>query len=65
MKAFKAFIKTEVPQIGVKIRIQLNFLSSSGIGAGRVNSAMLGIRKTLRIHIKNLAAFVARFLTYD
>ena len=38
MKAFKAFIKPfEAPQRSVKIKIQLNFFSSSRIGTGRVN----------------------------
>ena len=36
MKAFKAFIKPfEAPRKSVKIKIQLNFFSSSGIGTGR------------------------------
>ena len=34
----EAFIKPfEAPQISVKIKIQVNFLSSSGIGTGRIN----------------------------
>ena len=38
MKAFKAFIKSfEPPQRSVIIKILVNFFSSSGIGAGRVN----------------------------
>ena len=38
MKVFKAFIKPfEAPQRIVKIKILLNFFSSSGIGTGRVN----------------------------
>ena len=38
MKAFKAFIKLfEAPQRSVKIKIKVNFLSSSGIGTKRVN----------------------------
>ena len=37
MKAFKVFIKSfEAPQRSVKIKIQVNFFSSSGIGTGRV-----------------------------
>ena len=37
MKTFKAFIKPfDAPQRGVKIKIQVNFLSSSGIGTERV-----------------------------
>ena len=39
MKAFKEFIKPfEIPQRSVKIKISLNFFSSSKIGTGRVNS---------------------------
>ena len=39
MKAFKAFTKPfEAPQRSVKIKILLNFFSSSGIGTGRVNN---------------------------
>ena len=38
MKALKTSIKSfEVPQRSVKIKIWLNFFSSSGIGTGRVN----------------------------
>ena len=38
MKAFKAFIKPfEALQRSVKIKIYVNFFSSSGIGVGRVN----------------------------
>ena len=38
MKAFKAFIKpSEAPQRSVKIKIQLTFFSSSGIGTGKVD----------------------------
>ena len=38
MKAFKAFIKLfEAQQRSVKIKIYINFSSSSGIGTGRVN----------------------------
>ena len=34
----EVFIKPfEAPQISVKIKIQVNFLSSSGIGTGRIN----------------------------
>ena len=37
MKTFKTFIKPfEAPQRSVKIKIQLNFCSSSGIGTGRI-----------------------------
>ena len=37
MKAFKAFTKPfEVPQRNVEIKIQVNFLSSSETGMGRV-----------------------------
>ena len=37
MKALKVFIKPfEAPQRSVKIKIELNFFSSSGIGTGRV-----------------------------
>ena len=37
MKAFKAFVKPfEAPQKSVKIRNSRQFLSSSGIGTGRV-----------------------------
>ena len=37
MKAFKVFIKAfEAPQKSVKIKIQVNFLASSGIGKGKV-----------------------------
>ena len=40
MKAFKAFIKPfEAPQRSAKIKIELNFFSSAGIGTGRVKSA--------------------------
>ena len=39
MKAFKAFIKPfEAPQRSVKIKIQVKFVSSSGIGTGKVNN---------------------------
>ena len=42
MKAFKAFIKPfEAPQRRVKIKIYDNFLSSSGIGTGRVNDEVI------------------------
>ena len=38
MKAFKAFIKPfEAPQRSVEMKNQLNFFSSSGTGARRVN----------------------------
>ena len=38
MKAFKAFIKPfEAPQRSVKIKIQVKFVSSSGIETGKVN----------------------------
>ena len=38
MKAFKAFIKRfEIPQRRIKIKISVNFVSSCGIGGGRVN----------------------------
>ena len=38
MKAFKACINPfEVPQRSVKINIELNFFSSSGIGTGMFN----------------------------
>ena len=41
MKVFKAFMKPfEAPQRSEKIKIYLNFLSSSGIGTGRVNAKM-------------------------
>ena len=44
MKAFKAFIKPfEAPQRSVKIKIYLNFLSSSGIGTGRVKMMIIYI----------------------
>ena len=37
MKAFKAFIKPfEAPQRSAKIKSEVNFFSSSGIGTGRV-----------------------------
>ena len=37
MKAFKAFIKPfEAPQRNVKIKIEVNFLSLSGVGTGKV-----------------------------
>ena len=40
VKAFKAFIKPfEAPQRSAKIKIELIFFSSSGIGTGRVKSA--------------------------
>ena len=43
MKAFKAFIKSfETPQRSVKIKIELNFFSSSGVGAGRVKANNFG-----------------------
>ena len=39
MKAFNAFIKPfEAPQRSVKIKIKLDFFSSSGIGTGRVKA---------------------------
>ena len=42
MKAFKAFIKPfEAPQRNVKIKIYVNFLSSPGIGTGRVNIRLI------------------------
>ena len=38
MKAFKVFMKPfEAPQRSAKIKVQLNFYSSSRIGTGRVN----------------------------
>ena len=42
MKAFKAFIRPfEAPQRSTKIKIQLNFFSSSGVGMGRVKDTMM------------------------
>ena len=42
MKAFKAFIRPfEEPQRSAKIKIQLNFFSSSGVGMGRVKDTMM------------------------
>ena len=42
MKAFKAFIRPfEAPQRSAKIKIQLNFFSSSGVGTGRVKDTMM------------------------
>ena len=42
MKALKAFIKPfEATQRSVKIKIELNFFSSSGIGTGRVNYLLI------------------------
>ena len=44
MKALKAFIKLfESPQRSVEIKLQVNFLSSSGIGPVRVNTLVLVI----------------------
>ena len=41
MKAFKVFIKPfKAPQRSEKIKILLNFFSSSGIGTGRVNELL-------------------------
>ena len=43
VNAFKAFIKPfEAPQRSVKIKISLNFSSSSGIGTGKVNMYYYG-----------------------
>ena len=46
MKAFKAFIKpSEAPQRSVKIKIEVNFLSLSTIGTGRVNSYKMKLKQ--------------------
>ena len=49
-KAFKAFIKPfEAPQRSMKIKIKVNFFSSSGIGTGRVNRS--GATRAVTVHI--------------
>ena len=41
MKALKALVKPlEAPQRSVKIKTQLNFVTPSGIGAGRVKNIL-------------------------
>ena len=42
MKVFKAFVKLfKTPQSSVKIKILVNFISSSGIGVGMVKTGAL------------------------
>ena len=48
MKAFKAFKPFQTPQTKVKIKIQLDFFSSSGIGTGGVNLFFLGSNHALQ-----------------
>ena len=56
MKAFKVFIKPfEAPQGSVKIKIQVNFFSLSGIGAERVKQpSCLTWRLNFRSKLKKL-----------
>ena len=53
MKALKTFIKPfEAPQRSMKIKIELNFFTSSGTGTGRVN---------LSVDNSNLEAFMQAY----
>ena len=52
MKAFKAFIKPfERPQSTLKIKIYLNFFSSSGIGTGRAKGHSTQVQQGSRIKV--------------
>ena len=49
MKAFKAFIKPfEALQRSVKIKMYVNFFSSSGIGAGRVKKVVTSSQQQMQ-----------------
>ena len=55
MKAFKAFIKPfEAPKRNVKIKIELNFFSLSGIRTGRVKTLLS----------ENIQSIVSRYNLY-
>ena len=59
MKAFKAFINPfEAPQRNVKIRIQLDFFSSSGIGTGRVKVFVNVHNSKTRLEVNHVPSII-------
>ena len=65
MKAFKAFIKPfEVPQRSVKIKILLNFFSSSNIETGRSNT-IISLHQNFHLQEPQLSGSCGKRLSHN
>ena len=69
LSGLKAFIKPfEAPQRSMKIKYSVDFLSSSGIGPGRVNCGKRTINRRkhfLKLKYQNMLSIVGYYIPFD